>query len=257
MSGERFDRDLAAVLREDAPMDVPEGLRVRVGSVTSLDPGARAPRRAAWTRPVLWAGALAAVLAVAVGVWRFGPSGTSGIGTDASPSSSPSPSAEASAETSAVIATPEPSSTAVAGPVACQVGDLKGSILGWQGAAGSRIADVEVRNTGSAACELRATGLQLIDGTGHVLIDSAAASSKPSLGKAVLVAAGARVTTEVRVANYCGSDGTLPIAIGIEVAPGGARLLVKPAAGVSSSEAVPPCMGSVGPTIDMNGWVAG
>jgi hypothetical protein len=255
MSDQGFDEDLRSVLLEDAPREVPDDLRRRVAAVPVTNPAPSRPFRPAWRRPVLlWTGALAAIVVVLTVVsLRFGPAPGAGVGGVPSPSSSDG----ASAATTGTRSTSAPPSTSVS---ACRAVDVQGRILGWQGAAGSRIADVEVSNVTASPCFVRGTpGLQLVDGSGHVLIDSATAgpSGQPHIRSADAtfeLTPGGRLRTEVQASNYCGSAASPPIDIALTLPSGGGRLVATPGAGVSSADAVPPCLGSTGAVITMNGW---
>ena len=61
--------------------------------------------------------------------------------------------------------------------------------------------------------------------------------------------------TEVAASNYCGPDPVLPIGIAFVLPAGAGQVVAAPVSGVSSDLAVPPCMGSAGGDISMNGWV--
>jgi hypothetical protein len=253
MSDDRFDHDLRSVMHEDAPRDLPDDLRRRVAAVPATNRVVERRRsRPTWRYPIgLWSGLAAAVVVLAIGIWRIGPVMTPGVGVTPSPSIEPSPSPSASAS-------PAPSASGAA--IACRNEDLAGQILGWQGAAGSRIAAVKVTNTSAHMCIIRGTpALQLIDASGNVLVDSATAGpngqprAKPS-DPTFKVAPGGQIRTDVAVSNYCGPDPTLPIDILFRLWPDGSRLLVKPGLGVPSDEAVPPCLGSAASDIAMNGW---
>lgn len=241
MSDERFDQDLRSVLLDDAPHDVPEDLRRRVAAVPLTHPVALTGSRPIWRRPApLWVGALGAVVIVlAVAFWRLGPSGQPGVGAPSSTLPAPSPSATAAA---------------------CLAGDIDARIVGWQGAAGSRIADVTITNTAAGPCFVRGTpGLQLVDALDQVLIDSTSAgpSGRPHVtptDPSLELAPGGRVRTEVRVGNYCGPVATPPIDVAFTLPSGAGRFVARPAPGVSSADAVPPCLGSTGALIEMNGW---
>jgi hypothetical protein len=265
VSDERFDHDLRSVLHEDAPRDVPDDLRRRVAAVPATNPVASRLPRPAWRHPIgLWSGLAAVVLAmVAIGIWRIGPVITPGVGGTPSPSPSiePSPSPSAVAAVSPLPASsPSPAPSASGAAIACRNEDLAGQILGWQGAAGSRIAAVRITNTSAHMCIIRGTpALQLIDASGIVLVDSATAgpSGQPHVmpsDPAFKVAPGGKLRTDVAVSNYCGPDPTLPIDIVFRLWPDGRRLLVTPGPGTPSDEAVPPCTGSTGSEIAMNGW---
>jgi hypothetical protein len=250
MSDERFDQDLRSVLLEDAPRDVPDDLRHRVTTIPDRHPVASRPSRSAWRRPVLmWAAALTAVAVVlAVSVLQFGPDPQPGIGSDPSPTPPPS-------------STPSPIDTSGGEVGGCLADDLDGQILAWQGAAGSRIAEVQITNTTARPCFIQGTpGLELVDAGGRVLIDSAAAgpSGEPHVAATDPVfelAPDGQLGTEVQASNYCGPPPEMPIAIAVRLPAGGGRLVVEPDAGVSSADAVPPCLGAATDAqIAMNGW---
>lgn len=273
---ERFDQDLRSVLLEDAPRDVPEDLRRRVAAVAATHPAATRPSGTAWRHSVpLWIGAVAAVVvALAVASWWFGAAPQPGVGGPPSsspavdPSTSPSSGAIASPpSTPATSASPSSRPGASPSPTpassasgACGAVDLQGRILGWQGAAGSRIADVEITNIAARSCAVRGTpGLQLVDAGGRVLIDSATAgpSGEPHVAPTdpeLELAPGGRLRTLVQTSNYCGDAPTLPIDIALTLPSGGGRFVATPGAGVSSADATPPCLGSTGGQITMNGW---
>lgn len=250
MSDERFDQDLRSVLLEDAPRDVPDDLRHRVAAVPDRYPVASRSSRAAWRRPVLmWAAAVtAAAVLLAVGVRQFGPDPQPGIGSD------PSPTVPASS-------TPSPVASSGGDVGGCLAADLNARILAWQGAAGSRIAEVRITNTTARPCLIQGTpGLELVDAGGRVLIDSAAAgpSGEPHVAATDPVfelAPDGDLGTEVQASNYCGSTPAMPIDIAVRLPAGGGRIVAKPDAGVSSVDAIPPCLGAATDAqIVMNGW---
>jgi hypothetical protein len=253
MSDERFDQDLRSVLLEDAPRDVPDDLRRRIAAIPATHPVAIRASRPAWRGPALFgAGVLAAaaVVVVALGVIRLGPPEGPGVGTQPTPSA---PVATPSAAPSASPSTP-------AEVVACKAADLEGRILSWQGAAGSRIAEVEITDHGAVACIIGGTpGLQLVDANDRVLIDSSAAgpSGRPHVGPSdpsFELAPDDTIGTEVQVSNYCGATPMAPIDIVFDLPSSGGQLVATPAQGVSSDEAVPPCNGTAPAVIAMNGW---
>jgi hypothetical protein len=247
MSDERFDHDLRSVLRDDAPREVPDDLRRRVAAVTMTDPVTIRPSRPRWGLPVpLRTGALAALaIVLAVASLQLVPDAEPDVGGD--PSRSPS-------------VAPSPTSSRPPSITACQAADITAVILGWQGAAGSRIADVEITNGSTYPCFIQGTpGLQLIDASGRVLIDSATAgpSGEPHVGptdQPFELAPGGRLRTEVQASNYCGAEPAQPIDIAFTLPSDGGRFVAKPGPGESSAMAVPPCLGSTGSHIVMNGW---
>ena len=268
MNDQRFDQDLRSVLLEDAPADVPDDLRRRVAAIPETHPAASRRSGPVWRHPApLWFGAAAAlVVLLAVVSWRFGPASQPGVGgapsssASVEPSTSPS-SAALSSPSSGAVSSPSPTTAPSASISACRAVDVEGRILGWQGAAGSRIADVEITNTSANPCLIRGTPrLELLDSTGAVLIDSATAgpSGEPHVAPGdteFRVAPGGQLRTSVQVANYCGATASPPIDIAFTLPSGGGRFVAVPGTGVSSDLAVPGCMGSAPSQISMNGWV--
>jgi hypothetical protein len=167
------------------------------------------------------------------------------------PSPSPSPNASPRPTPSAHPAAPAVVPT-------CRVKDLSARILAWDGAAGSRIAELELRNAGTAACNVATpTALRLVAGDGSVLIDSTTIADDPSTipeQPALTVAPGASVRTDVRVANYCGPTPKGPIRVSLSLPGSGGTVVAMDRPGVSSADAVPPCNGPIGPEIEMSGW---
>jgi hypothetical protein len=207
---------------------------------------------------------LAAVLIVAVWLGRPGANGGVGAVVSPLPSATPvptvtaSPTAEPTA-TAAPTATPAP--TAAAAPTAtlrptvaptpgpCDPSALAARITAWGGAAGNRIADVELTNAGPTTCTLRAMDRpQLVDGKGSVLIDGPTPTGKTL----VTIAPGDVVTTMVSASNYCGPAASPPVSVAF-VLSGGGRIVATP---LSSTDAtVPPCNGAGSrSTISMHPW---
>jgi hypothetical protein len=140
---------------------------------------------------------------------------------------------------------------------------LTGRITRWEGVAGSWIAHVEVRNPGTTPCLLPAVVRpQLVDAKGAILIDAATTgtaspSAQPSPGSSKAapqsLAAGATVTTEIRVGNWCGPAPATPLTIALAF-PAGGRLVAAPFS--ATDETVPACMagpGSAG-SIEIQPW---
>jgi hypothetical protein len=261
---DRFDDDLRSVLREETPPDAPTALRQRVAAIPAAMPVPVKPRRTwslAW--PLLATAAGAFVLVVAIATLRAGQEPPSGVGGQASPSLAAVASGAAASATPSVAPSPSakpspsshPASSAVSAvPPPCAAADLTAAIMSWQGAAGSRIATIEVENhSPGGVCMLQGDpGLRLIDATGRVLIES---SHFPAvIPKSSWVKLGASTQIMVRVANYCGPTPASPIDIGLVLAGGGGTVIAKPHAGVSSADAIPPCNGPAGPEIDTTGW---
>jgi hypothetical protein len=138
-----------------------------------------------------------------------------------------------------------PASPSATGPVAvaeCSTADLAARVVDWTGAAGSRIADVTVRNVGSAACSLATLDRpQLVDDNADVLIDG----NPPTGGASLTLAPGGTATTEVEVSNYCGPDPAAPVSVAF-VLPNGERLVAVPRS-ADDLAGVPPCNGRSAP----------
>jgi len=213
------------------------------------------------------AGLVAVALVIAV-VWlgRPGPNGSVGSvpTTPASPTATvevtPTPVATPTpAATPTPVATPTPAATPARTPTPtpvptpalgpCDAAKLFARITLWEGAAGHRIANVELTNTGSIACTLRAMSRpQLVDGHGSVLIDGAI----PPASKLLAVAPGDVLKTLVQDGNYCGPDPVVPVSVAF-VLSGGGRIVANP---VSPTDAtLPPCNGAgSAASIEMQPW---
>src|SRR5262249_7962178 len=146
------------------------------------------------------------------------------------------PSTEPSKEPSATPhPTPSPTPVPTVGP--CSAKELRAKIVDWQGAAGSRIADVTLTNHGSIACTLHEmTPPSLVDGQGTVLLKGTGAPS----GSNLTVAPGAALTTEVEAGNYCGDIPVAPITISFDLG-GGQHLVAAPQS--PDDATLPPCNG--------------
>jgi uncharacterized protein DUF4232 len=175
---------------------------------------------------------------------------------DPTPSASVSPSRTPTASRPPM--TPAPAvASAVTTPI-CRAKDLSGRILAWDGAAGSRIAEVELQNTAAGPCTIGTpTALRLVAADGTVLIDSSkigGAAPAVSDQPVATVLAGASIRTDVRVANYCGATPQGPIGVSFSLPAHAGTVVAMPQPGASSDDAVPPCNGPIGPEIEMNGW---
>jgi hypothetical protein len=207
------------------------------------------------------AGALVLVAAVVIAVaWLGRPGGNGGIGavgstaptalTTPAATASPSPTAAPTpTATAAPTPTATPKPTATPAPSACDPAKLAARITLWEGAAGSRIAHVELTNAGSQTCTIRALDKpQLVDGKGSVLIDG----QTPSSTAVVTVAPGDVVTTLVQDNNYCGPNPAPPVSVAF-VQSGGGRFVATPVSPTDTT--VPPCNGAGQPaSIDMHPW---
>ena len=210
------------------------------------------------------AGLVVAALVIAVAVMgRIGPNGGIGAVTSpspaatatpaatASPTPSPSPTPTASpSPTPTATPTPTPTPTPVPTIGPCDPGSLAARITAWEGAAGHRIADVELTNAGTVTCRLATVAKpQLIDGHGSVLIDG----TDPGPSKTLMVVPGDVVKTFVQDANYCGPDPVAPVSVAF-VLDGGGRFVATPLSPTDAT--VPPCNGTPGSAgdIEMQPW---
>ncbi len=166
--------------------------------------------------------------------------------TQSSATASPTPTPTLIAITTSAP-TPTPTATTI-GP--CDPAKLAARITQWEGAAGHRIAHVELTNTGSGPCIVGMMARpQLVDGHGSVLIDG---SGPPSSGF-LTAAPGSIVKTLVQDGNYCGPAPVPPVTVAF-VLSGGGRIVASP---VSPTDAtVPPCLGAPGSAgdIQMQPW---
>jgi hypothetical protein len=228
-------------------------------------PPRRVTVRAGSTGLSLAGASLVAVVLLASAVWlgRPGSTGPGAVVPTGSPSATvvatPSPTASQAptpAKTPAPTPTlaPTPTPTIAPTPTAptvgsCAPGDLAARITMWEGAAGSRIADVEVTNTGPGACMLeKLERPQLIDGGGRVLIDG----TTPTTKGAIKLSPGGRVTTLVEVSNYCGAPPIPPVRVAF-VLRDGKRFVAAPPTPTDAT--VPPCNGPGQPAlIGMQPW---
>lgn len=174
-----------------------------------------------------------AVAVAAIVLGRSGPSPAAG--------SSPAPSTVPSAPVSVA------SAESTIGP--CVPTELSARVTLWEGAAGQRIADVELTNRGTTDCLLDALARpQLVGGDGGVLIDG----KNPSTSGQLTVAPGALLKSLVAAGNYCKSAPIPPVSVAFVFADG-RRLVADP---VSPADVtLPPCNGAGVPaTISMHAW---
>ena len=185
--------------------------------------------------PIAGAALLVVALVIAVGwLGRHEPNG--GIGSSQSPLPVPTTSATT------------PSAAPTEG--SCDPAALSARITMWEGAAGHRIATVELTNVGPEPCDVPTMARpMLIDGGGTVLIEG----SNPTTSGSVKLAAGGVLTTLVQTGNYCGPDPVAPVVIAF-VFGDGSRIVAIPFS--PSDTTLPPCNGAPGSagTIDMHPW---
>ena len=136
---------------------------------------------------------------------------------------------------------------------ACVAGNLSARIASWQGAAGSRIADVRIVNTSFAPCLLRSyQRVRLVSAHGTVMINGAAASTT---GVIHLMAPLGFLRTEVSDSNYCGPAFVKPVTL-VFVLPGALGRVVAMPVSATDTGGVPPCLGAPGSAghISMHAW---
>lgn len=242
------------------PRDRVSRLLDEFSAVTDAAPRPESPaRRVAMTNRMplgTLTGASLVIVAVAIAaivLGRPGPVPTAG----ASPSvpavavaSAPSARPSGPHAASTVPAPTAPASTATPEPTIapCDPAVLAARITLWEGAAGSRIAHVELKNTGSSDCLLGDRSRpQLVGGGGAVLIDGKASTTSNGL----VMLPGVVHTTLVEAGNYCGPAPVPPVTVAFVLAAGEVK-----ATPVSPDDTtLPPCLGAgEAPTIAMHPW---
>lgn len=205
--------------------------RRRRGFFTRIIAPASGVARLGW----IAVGALLVVAAVA----GAGFAGNQGLFTGTNP-----------ATTTPVIQPTAPVATAGTAVSGCSAAQLNARITSWDGAAGSRIAMVELTNSGSVCVFPTRTQPQLIDAGGAVLIHGAPVSSSATLS----LAFNGRLTTMVEVGNYCGPTPSEPVTVAFILADGG-QVVALPDGRAGDVDGVPPCLGSTQPaTIQAQAW---
>jgi hypothetical protein len=252
MNGPRsFEQRLEAWLDEGPASAPPDLLDVVLDSVPSTIPPRRrlgAGRRLLVRSSVARFGAaIAAVLVIGIVGFSLLNSRNTGIGATG-PTPTPTASVTAPDATPAVTEAPATQATIAA----CGSASLAASITTWGGAAGHRIATVELKNTGTVACQTAAQDRpQLVGGNGALLIDGA-----PAVQPALLVLApGQKLTTLVQDGNYCGSTPVAPVTVAFVLSTGAGRVVATPQT-PTDTFGIPPCNsapGSAG-TIEMQTW---
>jgi hypothetical protein len=126
-----------------------------------------------------------------------------------------------------------------------------GVFEGWSGAAGHRVANVELTNTGPACTLAALSRPQLIDGHGAVIINGTA----PGASTILTVGPGTVLKTAVQDANYCGPTLAAPVTVAFVLNGGADRVVALPVTPTDTS-GVPPCTGAPGSAgdIEMQPW---
>jgi len=176
--------------------------------------------------------------------------GAGGGSTATASPATPGPSASGSAASLAPSPTISPTS---GGPALCGPSTLSARITSWDGAAGHRIATVELRNTGTQTCITRLVDRpQLVGGDGTVLIEGVTPVSSVDV---LTLSAGAKVTTAVQDGNYCGPAPIAPVTVAFVLSTGAGRIVATPVTPTDVS-GIPPCNGEPGSagSVEMQPW---
>jgi hypothetical protein len=135
----------------------------------------------------------------------------------------------------------------------CLGTQLSARIVDWQGAAGSRIADVELVNTSFVTCTIRNyPRVRLVAAHGVILINGKAASTTAAVH--ILPRLGF-LKTEVSANNYCGPSFAKPVTL-VFVMPGTLGRVVAIPLSPTDTSGVPPCLGAPGSLghLSMHAW---
>ena len=158
---------------------------------------------------------------------------------------SPTPSASSMPSASA-SAVPSPSEAM------CEAVDLDATITRWEGAAGSRIAWLEVTNNGDRECLLGApTSAKLLYSGEQGAIST---TGTQPIGTNVQLGSDQTERLMVRVTNWCTAAPTKPVSVDLTLSTG-AAFVVEPASGVTFDP--PPCNGpgqQATMDIQVDGW---
>ena len=169
-----------------------------------------------------------------------------------SPSPSPAPSmSPAASPNPSSLPSPSPPPSAVPSIGACAPATLVARTTLWEGAAGQRIAHVEVTNTGPTCTLPGMAQPQLVEGHGAVLINGAL----PATSALLTVGPGRLLKTLVQAGNYCGPAPAAPVTVAFVLAGGIGRVVALPVSATDTS-GVPPCLGAPGSAgnIEMHPW---
>lgn len=145
-----------------------------------------------------------------------------------------------------------PAPTATPAPVAlraCTPYDVDAVITAWDGAAGSRIATVELHQIGTTPCAVDPLPQPwLADGHGTPLLTGTAGAGTP-----ITFAPGEVLHTLVQVGNYCGPEPAAPVTVAFTQHE---ATFVATALSPTDLSGVPPCNGEAGPKNDiaMHPW---
>ena len=135
----------------------------------------------------------------------------------------------------------------------CTAAQLSARIARWEGAAGSRIADVRIVNTSFVACRLRdLPRIQLVSASGLILMRSGPVSTTAPVHTMRPLGF---LRTEVATSNYCGRAYTGPVTVAF-LLPGTLGRVVAMPVSATDTAGVPPCLGAPGSAghISMHAW---
>ena len=119
---------------------------------------------------------------------------------------------------------------------------MEARITAAEGAAGSRIYSIELRNTGEVSCHIPPVPTaRLVDGSGRVL----AQYENPPTDATVELASGQTAATDASVSNVCGAPPVPPVTIQLDFGDLG-TVTAKPLDPTDAT--VPPCNGPTQPS---------
>ena len=239
-----FEQRLEAWLEEGPASAPPDLLDQLLDSETLTNPRRRrfgaARRLLVLSSSARFAAAVAAVLVIGV------------VGFSLILSKVPSIGGVGATPTPITTVVPSTSASVVPNVALCAPEALAAQVKSWDGAAGHRTATVELRNTGTVACQTAVVDRpQLVDGNGAVIIDGLPAVNPAS----ITLAAGAVVRGLVQDGNYCGPTPVAPVTVGFVLTGGGGRVLAAPLTATDDT-GIPPCNGNPGSAgdIEMQPW---
>jgi hypothetical protein len=135
----------------------------------------------------------------------------------------------------------------------CTGSQLSARVVDWQGAAGSRIADVVLVNMSFSPCTIRNNPrVRLVSAHGATLINGLAASTT---GATHVLGGLGFLETEVSDSNYCGHAFAKPVTLEF-VLPGTLGHVIAIPVSAIDGDGVPPCNGAPGSAghIEMHAW---
>lgn len=136
----------------------------------------------------------------------------------------------------------------------CPAVDLRGDVQ-WQGAAGSRIATITLRYTGSATCRLAGpASIAIYDGERRLDVPVLDAGDQdPALrtgARGIMVQPGQPVIVSARWSNYCDAVSGAPLTVAVTLPEGGGRVVPLAQPGNELIQP-PPCNGPAGTSVSV------